>query len=142
MARTAGLFATVVGIASVALWSADAEAATPTYYNDLVTFQGDITSSVTDDYSNPAYVFIQDNATMSGVLGETDYMTTGFMNLNIVSGGYYCAGCNGSFQLSFQTTSVGTPVGVHGVGVYGVGIDRRQSRAEGTKARRVGQPDR
>ncbi|MEX1365598.1 MAG: MYXO-CTERM sorting domain-containing protein [Nannocystaceae bacterium] len=105
------------------LASSTAEAATPTYYADLMTFQSQITSSVTDDYSNPGYVFIQDNAVMSGVLGETDYMSTGFMNLNIVSGvggadPYYCAGCNGSFQLSFQTTSVGTPVGVNGAGAF------------------------
>jgi MYXO-CTERM domain-containing protein len=55
---------------------------------------------------------------MSAVLGETDYMTTGFSDLNIVVGGYYCAGCNGSFELSFQTTTVGNAAGVHGVGVY------------------------
>jgi MYXO-CTERM domain-containing protein len=29
----------------------------------------------------------------------------------------YCAGCNGSFELSFQTTTVGTAAGVHGVGM-------------------------
>jgi MYXO-CTERM domain-containing protein len=38
------------------------------------------------------------------------------MNVNIVSGGYYCAGCNGSFELSFLTTSMGEPEGVNGVG--------------------------
>jgi len=91
--------------------TAGAEAAAPTYYNDLPAFQADITSSVTDDYSNPGYVFNQNNAVMSAVLGETDYMSTGFNNHNLVPGipaaPYYCAGCNGSFQLSFQTTSVG-----------------------------------
>src|SRR5262249_43970898 len=35
----------------------------------------------------------------------------------IVSGGYYCAGCNGSFELSFQTTTVGNAEGVVGVGM-------------------------
>jgi MYXO-CTERM domain-containing protein len=95
-----------------------AEAATPTYYNSLPAFQADITFTVTDDYSNPGYVFIQSDAVMSAVIGETDYQSTGFNNLNIVNGGYYCAGCNGSFELSFQTTSVGAPTGVNGVGVY------------------------
>ncbi|MEM7158860.1 MAG: MYXO-CTERM sorting domain-containing protein [Myxococcota bacterium] len=95
-----------------------AQAATPTFYTDLATFQSDITVTVTDDYSDPGYVFIQDDIAMSGVLGETDYMTTGFNNLNIVNGGYYCAGCNGSFELSFLTTSVGVATGVHGVGAY------------------------
>jgi hypothetical protein len=94
-----------------------AEAAVPTYYNSLVDFQSDITFTVTDDYSNPAYVFIQSDAQMSAVIGETDYMSTGFMNLNIVSGGTYCAGCNGSFELSFQTTTVGNALGVNGVGM-------------------------
>lgn len=106
-------------MAVVALATAGrAEAATPTYYANLATFQADITNTVTDDYSDPGYVFIQNDAVMSAVLGETDYMSTGFNNLNIVNGGYYCAGCNGSFQLSFQTTTVGNAVGVNGVGVY------------------------
>ena len=65
-------------------------------------------SIVIDDYANPGYVFIQSDAIMSAVLGETDYRTTGFNNLNIVSGGRYCAGCNGSFELSFATTSAGS----------------------------------
>ncbi|MCX4239670.1 MYXO-CTERM sorting domain-containing protein [Paraliomyxa miuraensis] len=116
-------FLLIVPIGALVLLAADtAEAAAPTYYNSLPAFQADIVSSVTDDYSNPGYVFIQNNAVMSGVLGETDYMSTGFNNLNIISGAggadpYYCAGCNGSFQLSFQTTSVGNAVGVNGVGV-------------------------
>ena len=94
----------------------EAAAATPTYYDNLPALQADMTASVTDDYSNPGYVFLQNNAAMSAVLGETDYESTGFMNLNIVSGGYYCSGCNGSFELSFQTTSVGTAAGVSAVG--------------------------
>ncbi len=100
------------------LASSSVQAATPTYYSDLMEFQTDVTFTVTDDYMNPGYMFIQNDATMSAILGETDYHTTGFMNLNIVSGGYYCAGCNGSFELSFQTTTVGNAMGVNGVGAY------------------------
>ncbi len=100
----------------------DANAATPTYYPDLVSFQSDITNTVTDDYSDPGYVFNQNNAAMSAVLGETDYMSTGHMNLNLVVNApadpRYCSGCNGSFELSFQTTSVGNAVGVNGVGLF------------------------
>ncbi len=103
--------------AAVMFAAGTAEAATPTYYADLATFQGDITTSVTDDYSNAGYMFIQNNAVMSGVVGETDYMSTGFNDLNIVSNEQYCAGCNGSFELSFLTTSVGTAAGVVGVGM-------------------------
>ncbi len=109
------LFATpIVAVALTA--SSQAEAANPTYYVDLASFQVDVTSTVTDPYSNPAYVFNQSDAQMSAVLGETDYMTTGFLNWNLISGGYYCAGCNGSFELSFLTTSVGDASGVNGVG--------------------------
>ena len=94
-----------------------AQAATPTYYNDRLAFQADVTSTVTDDYQNPLYMFNQSNAVMSAVLGETDYFTTGFADWNlVVGGGHYCAGCNGSFQLSFQNTSVGNAVGVNGAG--------------------------
>jgi MYXO-CTERM domain-containing protein len=108
----------VLPIAAVAaLAPSPATAATPTYYNNLAAFQSDVTFTVTDDYQNPAYVFIQSNAVMSAVLGQTDYVTTGFGDLNIVSGGVYCAGCNGSFELSFQTTTVGTAAGVNGVGM-------------------------
>ncbi|SLN68249.1 hypothetical protein PEL8287_03793 [Roseovarius litorisediminis] len=93
-----------------------ANAATTTY-TDRTSFEATLDASVTDDYQNAGYVFIQDNATMSGVLGETDYESTGFLNHNIVqSSGSYCAGCNGSFILSFATTSVGTVAGVGGVG--------------------------
>ncbi|MCH9686988.1 MAG: hypothetical protein K0V04_36470, partial [Deltaproteobacteria bacterium] len=99
------------------LAAGSANAATPTYYADLATFQADITTTVTDDYSNPGYAFIQNNAAMSAVVGETDYMSTGFNDLNIVSNGQYCAGCNGSFELSFLTTTVGNAAGVNGVGM-------------------------
>ncbi|MBX2803042.1 MAG: thrombospondin type 3 repeat-containing protein [Myxococcales bacterium] len=61
---------------------------------------------------------------MSAVLGETDYQTTGFDNLNFVTDVKgdlsYCAGCNGSFELSFRTSSVTEP---DGLGVFGVGIE-------------------
>lgn len=106
-----------VGLATV---GAEARAATPTYYANQAVFQADITNAVVDDYSNPGYVFNQDNATMSAVLGETEYMSTGHGNLNLISNmpaqPYYCAGCNGSFELSFQSTSVGNAIGVAGVG--------------------------
>lgn len=99
-----------------------AEAAAPTYYNNLPAFQADITSSVTDNYGSPGYVFSQNDGAMSAVLGETDYMATGHANVNLVVNApadpRYCAGCNGSFQLSFQTTSVGNAVGVNGVGLF------------------------
>jgi len=98
-----------------------ASAAAPTYYTDRATFEGLTTPGfIVEDYSDPAYIFIQSDAIMSGVLGETDYMTTGFANLNIVQNSdSYCAGCNGSYELSFLTTSFSLP----GNGITNVGLD-------------------
>ncbi|WP_422344499.1 PEPxxWA-CTERM sorting domain-containing protein [Parasphingorhabdus sp.] len=98
---------------------APANAAT-TVYADATNFNGALGTSVVDDYENAGYVFFQDDAAMSAVVGETRYETTGSPNSNIVfdAGGnqLYCAGCNGSFNLFFDTTSVGTSGGVFGVG--------------------------
>jgi hypothetical protein len=86
-------------------------------------FQGLLGPSITDDYSSPGYLFLQSDAVMSSVFGETVYQATAFTNIDIVqdqSGDpFYCAGCNGSFLLSFGGTSVATS----GVGVFGVGFD-------------------
>lgn len=106
-----------LGITS--LVTSPAEAST-TIYTDRTSFEASLGASVTDDYSNPGYSFIQSNASMSKVRGETAYASTGFLpnEINIVDQGYfyYCGGCNGSFILSFTTTSVGTSDGVFGVG--------------------------
>jgi len=57
---------------------------------------------------------------MSAFLGETDYETTGFVDWNFILGTEeYCAGCNGSFRLTFTSTSVTSG----GVGVLGFGFD-------------------
>lgn len=121
MTRETTSVTTLVRLATIAallvLPAGRAEGATPTYYDNLPAFELHVTDTVTDDYSNPAYVLVQTNAVMSAVLGETDYTSTGHDDVNIVSLDNYCAGCNGSFELSFQTTTVGTPEGVQGVAV-------------------------
>ncbi len=98
-------------------------------FDDRATFQAELGASITDDYTNPGYdidpmtgVNILTDGEMSAVLGETIYRPTGFSNNNIVgaligSRTGYCAGCNGSFLLSFASTSVGSDVGVFGVGL-------------------------
>ena len=91
--------------------------ATPAFYSNSASFMSQLNTSVTDDYSNAGYSFINSNAAMSAVLGETNYTSTGHSNLNIVSGQQYCAGCNGSFLLNFTSTSVGDANGVFGVGL-------------------------
>lgn len=115
-----GSFVSVLSVGSTgvlaALVGGDARAATPTYYGDLATFTSEIPESITDDYGHPGYVFQQNDMVMSAVLGETDYRTTGHLNQNLVSGAQYCAGCNGSFELTFTSTSLGTPAGINAVG--------------------------
>src|SRR5207248_5386743 len=49
---------------------------------------------------------------MSAVVGETEYTSTFYNDTNLVfhfpgsTDAIYCSGCNGSYQLSFTTTSV------------------------------------
>jgi len=108
-----------VAIAFSSLLSASANAVTTTY-TDSTTFLAQLGASITDDYSAAGYVFYQSDAEMSAVLNETQYTATGFSELNTVFNSpadpHYCAGCNGSFLLNFQSTSVGNASGVFGVG--------------------------
>ncbi len=95
-----------------------ASAATFTF-SDKTKFTPVAGASVTDGYENANYGLFMADAEMSAVLGETQYTTTGYKDLNIVHDGFgtnsYCAGCNGSFLLDFTSTSVGTSSGVSGV---------------------------
>jgi len=111
----------LVGLGITTLVMSPAEAATATY-TDRISFESSLDALVIDDYSNPGYAFIQSDLAMSSVLGETSYSATGFPESNVVfnppgtTDFIYCAGCNGSFVLSFTTTSVGTTDGIFGVG--------------------------
>ena len=100
-----------------------AQAATPVFYTDRAVFEADLATMVTDDYGTPPYpagFAIYSDAAFSAFLGETDYHATGSANFNLhLPSDRYCGGCNGSFELSFQTTSVTEG----GTGVYGVGVD-------------------
>jgi hypothetical protein len=106
-----------------------AQAATPTFYTDRATFEAALATTITDDYGTPPYPAgfgIYSDAAFSAFLGETDYHTTGFDNLNFHGvTDYYCTGCNGSFELNFQSTSVTDG----GVGVYGVGLEIVENRS-------------
>ena len=116
------------GIAAAFLASGSAFAATITYANQA-SFLAAVGTTIIDDYSNPGYLrsfgpnppnFMTD-AYMSGVLNETKYIATLLANKNEVVGPamggnpYYCTGCNGSFDLNFQTTSLSTGGGLFGV---------------------------
>jgi len=90
-------------------------------YSDRTLFASTLSSSITDGYDDPPYTSdFYNNADMSAIIGETAYQSTGFTELNLVSGSgagrHYCSGCNGSFLLDFTSTSVGTSAGVFGVG--------------------------
>lgn len=107
--------------------AAPAQAATPTFYTNRAAFEETLGTAITDDYGSPPYPpgwAVYDDVTFSAFLGETDYHATGNANVNIRQADgpqdeTYCAGCNGSFELSFLTTSVTEG----GIGVYGVGLD-------------------
>ena len=99
-------------------------------YSDRASFEATLDTIITDDYSAAGYTAgdivntptfdIHSDSNMSSILGETDYTTTGHLNTNLIirqaTDPRYCAGCNGSFNLGFTTTSVGDASGVYGVG--------------------------
>ncbi|MGH7303512.1 MAG: hypothetical protein ACRELZ_09495 [Candidatus Rokuibacteriota bacterium] len=98
-------------------------------FSDRIVFEGELGTRVLDDYSDPGYLVnenpqfpilhVLSDAGMSAVLGETVYTATRHPNVNIVlsqpgQASRYCAGCNGTFRLSFGATSVGEAGGVFG----------------------------
>lgn len=126
------------GIAAAFFVSTSAFAAAVTY-SSQASFLAAVGSTITDDYSNPGYLrsngpqpaFMTD-AYMSGVLNETKYKTTLLIDKNEVvgpaSGGnpFYCSGCNATFDLNFQTTSLSA-----GGGVFGVSFNYRNGGLAG-----------
>jgi hypothetical protein len=93
-----------------------------TLFGDRDLFEAQLGTRIVDDYENPGYGFNLSDADMTAILGETRYTATQFANLNSVVGGptnhHYCAGCNGTFLLSFGETSVS-----EGGTVFGAGFD-------------------
>jgi hypothetical protein len=92
-----------------------------TTYNSRDIFLNSVGPSVTDDYSSPGYGYDISDAEMSAVFGQTQYRSTSFPNINLVSAERadptaYCAGCNGSFDLIFTSTTLGNANGVYGAG--------------------------
>jgi hypothetical protein len=118
------LGATCVLVLAMLAWPAiPAQAATPVLHTNRTAFEEALGTTVTDDYGTPPYpagFAIYSDVAFSAFLGETDYHTTGHTDHNMhLAADVYCAGCNGSFELSFLTTSVTQS----GTGVYGVGMD-------------------
>ncbi len=126
MSDTASRIAPAVAAGLVILALSCASDAT-TIYSSRTAFLAELSISLTDDYQNPAYEQ-PDNANgtftdarMSVIRGETRYRTTGLPDHNFVEHqagqGIYCAGCNGSFELDFTQTSMGSQNGVQAVGL-------------------------
>jgi hypothetical protein len=129
--------AMAIGLALVV--SGPAYAAAITYANQA-SFLAAVGTTITDDYSNPGYLRsfgpnppqVMTDAYMSGVLNQTKYKTTTIPNGNIVIGPamggnpFYCSGCNATYDLNFQTTSLST-----GGGVFGVSFNYRNGGLPG-----------
>lgn len=110
-----------------------ANSASYTLYDDRTAFETALDSSTmivdgfdaagyaAGDTSNSDGFDIHSDSSMSAVLGEADFRSTGFNDWNLITqqttNATYCAGCNGSFEVGFTTTSVGSSAGVFGVGV-------------------------
>jgi hypothetical protein len=112
----------------------------PVTFGNRIAFTAAFGTTLVDDYSHPGYrvgdvgnsdtIALHSNDRMSSVLGETRYEPTGGPgHVNIVLDKFgdakYCAGCNGSFLLTFDRTSIGGAGGV-----LGVGIDLANSRRD------------
>jgi len=100
-----------------------------------MVFDGAVGSQIVDDYSTSTYGWTTGNyvtlsdTDMSAAFGQTTYKVTvpavqrpfssNFVGATYLydTDGAYCAGCNGSFQLGFLTTSISTSNGVFAVGL-------------------------
>lgn len=123
-----GLGTRSIAISSLALGflaMADTGSSAAVIYTDSASFSAQLGASLTDTYTAPGYATVSGaDAPFSAVFGQTYYHSTGFANANEAGGVFandtsaYCAGCNGSFLLSFGDTSY-----TQGGGVFGVGFD-------------------
>lgn len=122
-------FAFILSIAIV-LWFSTYSWAYLTY-NDQSLFLQSTGDYIIDDYQNPCYLNQEvgkpnaygtwNNTQMSSILGETQYESTFWGNNTVyrqsdTDNFYYCAGCNGTFRLTFTQTTVGSSSGVFGAG--------------------------
>lgn len=123
-------------IASVAVFGLAniANAGVVTYdWNERALFEGQLGQKYTEDFENPAYHSNGDissssnfqvfsDARMNEISPEIGFRPSNWANRNLIisrDGGdhSYCAGCNGSFELDFTSTSLTQNGGVFGVGL-------------------------
>lgn len=89
-----------------------AQAAVVTYANQAA-FLASVSNPKIDNFDGN-FQILSNAAIKAASAGSVGYASTGFSNLNIVSGGNLCWGCNGSGVVDLTDTNVGTINGVYG----------------------------
>lgn len=99
-------------LAAALAFTAPAQAAVVTYANQAAFLAG-VSDPKVDTFDGSFHI-LSNAAIKAASAGQVGYASTGWNNLNIVSGGYLCWGCNGSGVLDLTDTNVGTINGVFG----------------------------
>ena len=105
------------GIALVAISSAHANYIN---YASQASFLQSVNQAETDNFAtwNGGNFEILNNAQAKAAsIGNIGYVSTGFQNWNIITGGSLCWGCNGSGYIDLTGTNFGTVNGVYGFSV-------------------------
>jgi hypothetical protein len=119
--------AIVASAFAAALLGGVAHAATTTF-TDRSAFQGGLTTTIVDDYSNPGYHSNMSNSAVTAVLGQSTYASsndnTRFWDGKLVAFDGFCsyfssAPCtpvDASYHIGFEDTDLSTSAGVFAVG--------------------------
>lgn len=110
-----------------------------TTYLDRNTFASVVGTQITDTFAAATYGYapggslVLTDSAMSAAFGQTRFQSTAYSQYNginivgsigAVASEAYCAGCNGSFLLSFADTSLSTSSGIFAAGVDVVYTER------------------
>lgn len=98
---------------SLALVFANTAHAALVTYTDHASFLAAVSNPKVDDFEGPFQIL--SNAAMKAYSnGSIGYASTSWDNLNIISGGGFCWGCNGTGVMDLTSTNVGSSDGVYG----------------------------
>lgn len=104
---------TLLALGLVLAFSSTAQAAVVTYA-DHASFLAAVSNAKTDNFAGN-FQILSNAAMKASSNGSIGYASTGFNNLNILTGaGALCWGCNGSGVMDLTSTNVGTSNGVYG----------------------------
>lgn len=87
--------------------------ATYVTYGDQAHFLNAVANAKTDNF-NGSFQILSNAAAQAASAGHVGYVSTGWTNWNIITGGALCWGCNGSGYMDLTQTNVGTNNGVYG----------------------------